>query len=283
MIMSQNPAPAPNLSSDPSPTSASPGAAGRPQGSAGGSFGWRQSNDKPVNVASNERWLSAVGGGALALYGLKHGGLSGTLLALLGGPLIYRGVTGHCHGYAALGINTAQQGGQEARGPARPQEYFERGIHVAASVTVNKDPAQLYAFWRRLDNLPRFMRHLESVTVKDQKTSHWVAKAPVGTSVSWDAEIINDEPDALIAWRSLGGATVDNAGSVRFVPGPDGRGTQVKVVLDYIPPAGQIGAAVAKLFGEDPQTQVQDDLRRFKQLMETGEIPTTQGQPSGRK
>lgn len=275
MIMSQDHAPSPDLSSGTSASARGEGGV-EPSRTTGG--GARQSQDKPVNVAVDERWLSAVGGGAVALYGLKRGGFSGTLLALVGGSLIYRGVTGHCCAYAALGINTAAR---TDSGPAKPREYFERGIHVAASVTVNREPAQLYAFWHKFENLPRFMEHLQSVRVIDEKRSHWVAKAPAGANVSWDAEIINDEPNALIAWRSLGGATVDNAGSVRFVPGPDGRGTQVKVVLDYIPPAGQVGAAVAKLFGEDPQTQVQEDLRRFKQLMETGEIPTTQGQPTG--
>jgi len=231
---------------------------------------------KPVNVDSRERWLSAVGGGAVALYGLKRGGLGGAALTLFGGSLIYRGVTGHCHGYAALGINTADHG------PAQPQQYFERGIHVEETVTVMKEPAELYAFWRKFDNLPRFMAHLRSVTVKDEKTSHWVAKAPAGWTVSWDAEVINDEPDALIAWRSLGGATVDNAGSVRFVPGPEGRGTEVKVVVDYIPPAGRLGSVVARLFGEEPHSQIREDLRHFKQVMEAGEVPTTEGQSSGR-
>jgi uncharacterized membrane protein len=127
------------------------------------------------------------------------------------------------------------------------------------------------------------MRHLEAVTVLDGNRSHWVAKAPAiaGGKVEWDAEIINDEPNALIAWRSLANADVDNTGSVRFVPAPSERGTEVKVVIDYIPPAGRLGSWVAKLFGEEPQQQIQEDLRRFKRLMETGEVPTTQGQPKG--
>jgi uncharacterized membrane protein len=230
-----------------------------------------------VNVANKERLYSTIGGGALAMYGLKRGGLGGALLLAIGGSLIYRGYTGHCAGYSALGINTADQG------PAEPQAYFERGIHVEESVTINKTPWELYEYWKNFENLPNFMDHLKSVTKLDDKRSHWVAKAPAGMSVEWDAEIINDEPNALIAWRSLGGASVDNAGSVRFVPGPEGRGTEVKVVLDYIPPAGRFGMVVAKLFGEEPSQQVRDDLRHFKQIMETGERPTTEGQPSGRR
>lgn len=126
------------------------------------------------------------------------------------------------------------------------------------------------------------MRHLTSVKVIDDKRSHWVAKAPAGGSVSWDAEIIRDEVGSVIAWRSLGGASVDNAGSVRFRDGTDGRGTDVRVVLDYIPPGGTVGKWAAKLFGEDPKTQVHEDLRNFKRFMETGEIPTIEGQSSGR-
>ena len=234
-----------------------------------------QGGEKAINVGSSERWMSAVGGGALALLGLRRGGLGGAALLSLGGSLVHRGTTGHCNAYAAMGMDTSDA-------PAAPQKYFERGIHVEESVTVNKSPAELYAFWRNFENLPSFMNHLNSVTTIDEKRSRWEAKAPAGTTVSWEAEIINDQRNALIAWRSLGGATVDNAGSVRFVAGPAGRGTEVRVVLDYIPPAGRVGAWVAKLFGEEPAIQVRDDLRRFKQVMETGETTSTEGQPSGR-
>jgi uncharacterized membrane protein len=232
-----------------------------------------------VNVAQAERVVSTVAGGALALAGLKMRSLPGVLLAAIGGGLVYRGATGHCHAYEALGINTAH----DERGPAAPEEYYERGIHVDVSMTIERSPWDLYQFWRNFENLPRFMEHLESVTVIDEKRSHWVAKAPAiaGGKVEWDAEIINDEPNTLVAWRSLENANVDNAGSVRFVPGPEGRGTEVRVVIDYIPPGGRIGMWVAKLFGEEPSQQIREDLRRFKRLMETGEIPTTQGQPKG--
>ena len=239
----------------------------------------RRNDRSSVNVSQSERAISAVAGGALALAGLKMRSLPGVLLAAVGGSLVYRGATGHCHAYEALGVNTA---GDE-HGPAAPEDYYERGIHVDVSMTVERTPWDLYQFWRNFGNLPRFMQHLESVTVIDEKRSHWVAKAPsiAGGTVEWDAEIINDEPNSLIAWRSLENANVDNAGSVRFVPGPEGRGTEVRVVLDYIPPGGRVGKWVAKLFGEEPTQQIREDLRRFKRLMETGEIPTTQGQPKG--
>jgi len=141
---------------------------------------------------------------------------------------------------------------------------------VQQVVTIKKPPEELYRFWRDFTNLPRIMDHLESVTVEDGKRSHWRARAPAGNSVEWDAEIINDEPNRVIAWRSLENASVANAGSVRFIPAADNRGTEVRVTLDYIPPAGRAGAIVAKLFGEEPSQQVKDDLRRFKSVMENG-------------
>jgi uncharacterized membrane protein len=156
------------------------------------------------------------------------------------------------------------------------------GVRVLKSVTINRTPEELYKFWRDFQNLPRFMKHLESVQVTDDKRSHWTARGPAGTRVEWDAEIFEDRPNELIAWRSLDGADVDNVGTVRFDRAPGGRGTVVRVNLQYRPPAGIIGKVVAKLFGEDPEWQIKDDLRRFKQVMETGEVVTTEGQPAGR-
>jgi uncharacterized membrane protein len=156
-------------------------------------------------------------------------------------------------------------------------------IHLVECITINRSPEELYQFWRSLENLPQFMTHLHSVEVTDSQRSHWVAKGPAGSSVEWDAEIINDHPNELIAWRSLEDADVNNAGSVRFEPARGGRGTLVKVDLQYRPPAGKLGAAVAKVFGESPEKQIHVDLHRLKQVMETGEIATTEGQPAGRR
>ncbi|MEW6161187.1 MAG: SRPBCC family protein [Verrucomicrobiota bacterium] len=156
-----------------------------------------------------------------------------------------------------------------------------RGFKVVKHITINRPVPELFSFWRNFENLPRFMKHLEAVIVRDARYSHWKARAPLGKSVEWDAEIINEHPDSLIAWRSCEGADVPNAGSVRFQAAPAGRGTEVVVALEYIPPAGRLGKLVAKLWSEEPEQQVADDLRRFKWIMETGEIPTIEGQPRG--
>jgi uncharacterized membrane protein len=155
-------------------------------------------------------------------------------------------------------------------------------IRVAQSVTINRSPEELYRFWRDFQNLPRFMKHLESVRATGDRRSHWAAKAPAGRTVEWDAEITEDRPNELIAWRSLEGSDVDSVGSVRFERAPGGRGAIVRVEMRYSPPAGRVGATVAKLLGEGPEWKIKDDLRRFKQIMEAGEIITTEGQPAGR-
>lgn len=163
-----------------------------------------------------------------------------------------------------------------------PEPSVEHGIHVDQAVTINRSRPEVYAFWRDFANLPQVMRHLHMVTVLDARRSHWVAAAPAGTSVEWDAETLEDRPNELIAWRAVGAAIVPNAGTVRFEDSSDGSGTVVGVHLEYHPPGGPIGMIVAKLFGESPDQQVSDDLRRFKQMMEAGEVTTTESQPSGR-
>lgn len=226
------------------------------------------------NISGTEQWTSVLVGSGMVLMGLRRFSLGGLAAAGIGAMLVKRGVTKHCPMYEKLGINTAE-------GAAPPEAYFNHGIHVEESYTIDKSPMELYRYWRDFTNLPWIMTHLESVTVIDEKRSHWVAKAPAGRTVEWDAEIINDEPGTLIAWRSLANADVDNAGSVRFVAAPGDRGTEVKVVIDYIPPAGRLGAFVARLFGENPEQQLHEDLRNFKRVMECGEVPTTEGQPHG--
>ncbi|HEY1402568.1 MAG TPA: SRPBCC family protein [Pyrinomonadaceae bacterium] len=152
---------------------------------------------------------------------------------------------------------------------------------VNKSIVINSSPEELYQFWHDFENLPRFMHHLESVRVDGDGRSHWVATAPAGTSVEWDAEITEDRPNELIAWRSLEGADVYNRGSVRFERAPGGRGTIVRVEIDYDPPGGGLGAAVAKLLGEEPELQIGSDLRRFKQVIETGEVVVSEGTTRG--
>lgn len=156
-------------------------------------------------------------------------------------------------------------------------------LQVQESLAINQAPEACYQFWRDLARLPTFMQHLESVTVIDDKRSHWCATGPAGRSVEWDAEITDDQPGRLLAWRSAPGADVDNQGEVRFDPAPGGKGTLLQVRMQYRPPAGRAGALVARLLGEEPSIQVRQDLRRFKQLLETGEIATTKGQPEGKR
>jgi uncharacterized membrane protein len=159
----------------------------------------------------------------------------------------------------------------------------ERPIRVSKSLAINRPAEELYRFWRQLDNLPRVMSHLQSVQPRGGQRSHWVAKGPAGASIEWDAEITADVPNQRLAWRSLEGSDLPNEGSVTFKPLPAERGTVVSVELRYSPPGGRLGSAIAKLFGEVPEQQIGSDLRRFKQLMETGEVATTEGQPSGRR
>jgi uncharacterized membrane protein len=243
---------------------------GRPALNAGGG--------SEVNVGQYERWASAIGGGALALYGLTRRTWGGAVLALVGGSLIHRGTTGHCYMYQATGINTAGTGTDNPL-VSVPAGH---GVKVEESVTVNRSPEELYRFWRNFENLPRFMNHLESVREMGGGRSHWVAKAPAGSTVEWDAEIYNEKENELIAWRSLEGADVDNAGSVRFEGAPGAGSTVVRVTLKYDPPGGVVGAAIAKLFGEEPAQQIAEDLRRFKQVMEAGEAASPEGQTSER-
>lgn len=155
-------------------------------------------------------------------------------------------------------------------------------IHLRESITIDRSVEELYRFWHALENLPRIMNRIESVREIGPGRSHWVAKAPAGMHLEWDSEVIEDRPNERIAWRSLEGADVDNAGSVSFERAPGGRGTVVKVEMDYRPPCGMVGATIAKLFGKAPEKQISVDLHRLKQLLETGEIATTEGQPAGR-
>lgn len=229
----------------------------------------QNSQSEPASsLGETERLTSLIGGGALVLMGLKQGSLRGALTALTGGGLLYHGATSKKSITDTVG---------EAVGVGQT-------VKVEKSVSIfNKSPEELYQFWHNFENLPSFMKHLKSVTVLDEKRSHWVVNAPANATVEWDAEIVIDDPDKkLIAWSSVADATIDNSGFVRFQAAPPGRGTEVKVVLEYTPPGGIVGVAIAKLFGEEPEQQLGDDLRRFKQIMETGEIATTEGQPSGR-
>src|SRR6187402_2069042 len=228
------------------------------------------------NLSEFERWASIAAGAGLAVYGLSRLKNTGWLYATIGGLLLRRGVTAHCDLYEAIGMNTSADP-SDTRAALRGS----RGVNVLESVTINRPLEELYRFWRNLENLPQFMRHLDSVEKLTDTISHWRAKGPAGTIVEWDGEIFNEIPNKLIAWRSLEGADVVSAGSVNFDPAAGGYGTRVTVHLQYSPPGGKVGAALAKLFGADAETEIREDLRRFKQILEAGEVPTTAGQPRG--
>jgi len=234
-----------------------------------------QSSSNGINVGGLERFACAITGGALAAYGLRRRSASGLILTLAGAALLHRGGTGHCNTYQALGINTSHASDNSAG-----EHDVARDVHVEKSIVIDKSPEALYSFWRDLENLPRFMDHLESVNSVGFNRWHWVVKGPVGTRPEWDAEIYNEKPNELIAWRSLDG-TVTNAGSVRFEPTSDGAGTQVKVVLNYNAPGGKASALLAKLFGQEPGQMIEGDLRRLKQILEGGEIAAVEDSPSG--
>ena len=226
-----------------------------------------------------------VAGAMLAAWGLKRrDGIGGTA-ALSAAALLYRGSTGHCHVYEALGVNHGRRRGTgliaDQYSNTRQQLGGRRGIHVEESVTINRPIADVFRFWRNFENLPTFMEHLDQVAQREEGISHWVAKGPAGMRVEWDARIINEIENKVIGWQSLEGSMVSTAGSVNF--DETEHGTRVRVHLQYNPPGGRVGAAVARLFGEEPNQTVREDLRRFKRLLETGEIPTTDGQPSGRR
>ncbi|MBN3876196.1 MULTISPECIES: SRPBCC family protein [unclassified Nostoc] len=227
--------------------------------------GDKSSTNQP-EASEVERWASLIGGGAMVLMGLKQGSLRGALTALAGGGLIYQGAT----------KQSTIQKAQEAIGINQP-------IKVEKTVTINKSAEELYRFWHNFENLPTFMKHLKSVKVHNEKRSHWIANAPLDNSVEWDADILEDRENEFISWASVEGADIDNSGFVRFKKAPGDRGTEVKVVLEYNPPGGALTATLAKLFGEEPEQQIGDELRRFKMLMEAGEIATTEGQATGRK
>jgi uncharacterized membrane protein len=215
-----------------------------------------------------DRWLwSRVGGDAIDL------GLLGRALPLPDADRRRVAIaTAGVAGVTALDVLASERASRQPR----------QGIRVQLATTVSRPVEEVYAFWRRLENLPRFMRHLESVEVLDERRSRWRAKAPAGTTVEWEAETVADERNRRIAWRSVEGATVPNRGAVRFVPAPAGRGTEIHVEVEYDPPAGALGAAVAKLFGEEPSRQIRDDLRRLKQLLEAGEVISAKG-PAARR
>lgn len=216
------------------------------------------------SLAHAEQWLALGAGALLLVVGASRRSVLGTCLAASSAPLLYRGATGRWPAFS------------NGHGPAdstRAALAGDRGIHVRESVRLELPVADVYRFWRRLDNLPRFMTHLRRVSETSIGRSHWVAAGPAGLQVEWDAEIINEIPNEVIAWQSLPGSDVTTAGSVRFATARDGRSTEVRVHLQYAPPAGKAGALIASLFGREPSQTIREDLRHLKHVLEAGEIP----------
>jgi len=187
-------------------------------------------------------------------------------------PLVTGGLVLAGAGLAYVAVKTIRRG----------ENPKAREVHVELSIAIDRSPEELYYFWRDFKNLPRFMNNLESVQQLDANRWQWIAKTINGSRIEWEAEIFNEKENELIAWHSIEGAEFVNAGSVRFQPGPAGHGTYLKVKMNYNPPAGKLGLALAQLWGETPEQLIKQDLRRLKQLIETGEIATIDGQVSGR-
>ena len=220
------------------------------------SQGEQRSTTPPVNVGHGERIASIAVGSGLLVLGLLRRSLTGWSLAATGAALLYRGLWGHCAAFHALGVNRATND-QGRRG--------NLGVKVAREVSMEESAEKIYGFWRDFRNLPLIMPNLESVTVQSDTRSHWVVKGPMGALFEWDAEIINDKPHELIAWRTSG-SLVEHAGSVHFEATPGG-GTLVRVSLQYHPPGGELTHMVAAMFGEDPGDRIEEDLTRLKDAL----------------
>lgn len=218
---------------------------------------------RPRNISDNERIVSMVAGGVLALYGMTRRSWSGVAVAAAGAALVFRGATGHSYVYERIGIDRSDS----------PAE-------VTQSVTIQRKPEEVYAFWRKLENLPQFMRHVDSVQQMTSTRSHWVARATKkGMKVEWDSEIVEDRPNELIRWRAMPNGGLQHSGEVRFEPAPGGRGTEVHVYMEYRPP---VGVALTAMLYPFSRQMLKEEIRRLKQVLEAGEVPTTEGQPSGR-
>jgi uncharacterized membrane protein len=221
-----------------------------------------------VNVGEKERIASILSGAGLILLGMLRPSRWALAAAGLGAYLLFRGMTGKSLLHKLERTNQTNQ--------------QKRGIQVKQVLTISRPREEVYQYWRDFSKLPRFMRHLKEVKVIGTNQSQWVAEGPLGMNIKWNAELTKDDNGHEIAWRSLPGSQVENQGQVEFLDAPGGRGTEVHVSLSYAPPGGKIAALLAKLFGRDPETEVQEDLRSFRSHLETGEAPTVRGQSSGR-
>lgn len=229
----------------------------------------------PVNVGKIERWISIAGAVGLLCVTAKREPLAKLAGLAASASLLYRGLTGKCHVYDAIGMSTAA---------SRPNEntviHNKKGIHVIESMTIQQPVERVYRAWRDFSNLPKFLTHVESVQNLDERSSRWVIQTPSG-KLQWNATLIEDKPNELISWKSLEDADVRSAGSIRFQFLQALEATELTVNLRYAPAAGRIAAWMSSFFSDSAEDMIREDLRRFKQIQETGEVPTTEGQPTG--
>lgn len=242
-------------------------------------LGWNEEraefDELRENIGDGQRMLSALAGTVFLVSGLSRQNWSGAVLAMVGGGLLHRAISGYCPAFEAMGIDMSDHDrpgrSNDTSRLGRRKVHTGRATKIQRAIEINRPPNEIYRFWRLLDNLPRIMNYLESVQVINDRLSHWVLKTMPGIpKVEWDAEIIHDVENQRIGWRSLQGADVNHTGSVEFKPTGDGTRTWLTVTLQYEPPGGTLGTAVAKWFGEDPNTKLAEDLQRFREQMETG-------------
>lgn len=225
------------------------------------------------NVGRAERLLSVLTGSALAMYGLDRRDTGGTILALLGAVLVHRGATARCPVYGSLGLSTADDGDaldQDDQQPTSRAAVFRASdaVKVERSIVVERSAEDLYTLWKDPRNLPQFLDWLVEVHPIDGRHARWRARGPAGTSIEWVAEVINEVPHSLIAWKSVANPDIKNAGSIHFRPNAAGTGTEVRLVFEWVPPGGRAGMAVAKLLGNDPANRIAEGLEKFKELAE---------------
>ncbi len=235
-----------------------------------------------VNMDRNERLASVLGGAGLALLGVRQKGVAGALLGAAGAALIARGAAGHCPVYGAAGIDTSGRRSRASPGGAALAD--EAGVSVHASVTVSRPPEQAYAVWRDFTNAPKYMDRIASVEILDETRSRWTATGPMGRSWTWESQVVEDSPGELIAWESLPGSELPNRGWVQFLPaGSDGQHAEIRYFVEFDPPGGVIGEAIAHAFHDAPREMIRGDLRRFRALLDAGHPAPTAELALGRE
>jgi uncharacterized membrane protein len=227
---------------------------------------------EPEGMDDIQRWVAGVGGAAILWYGLRQRGMSRWPLAALGAGLLYQGIAGD---NLLDRIPVAQDIPVVRQMTSAPTQ-----LRIRKSLTVNRPADELYAYWHNLENLPTFMKHVKSVQDLGGGRSHWVVNVLTDMELEWDARITEDRPGEMIAWETLPEAQVQNRGYVKFIP--TARGTEVSVSIEYDPPGAMLGRFAGGAVKFIAEQQIKEEIRNFKRLMETGEIPTTDGQPAAR-